>query len=40
MRFLRRLTHWLRFSSHHRGLMSELAFHREMIERALIQQGM
>jgi predicted aspartyl protease len=40
MRFLRRLRYWLRLSSHHSELIDELAFHREMIERDLIERGM
>src|SRR4051812_7745048 len=40
MRFLRRLAYWLRLSSHHADLATELAFHREMIERDLVAGGM
>jgi predicted permease len=40
MRLLRRLAYWLRLSSHHDDLMDEVAFHREMVERELIQRGM
>ena len=40
MRLLRRLAYWRRLSSHHADLMDELAVHREMIERDLIQRGM
>jgi predicted permease len=40
MRFLRRLAYWRRLSSHHADLADELALHREMIERDLIQSGM
>jgi hypothetical protein len=40
MRLLRRLTYWLRLSSHHSELEDELAFHREMIERDLVRGGM
>ena len=40
MRLLRRLAYWLRLSSHHEELKDELAFHREMIERALIGRGL
>ena len=40
MRLLRRLRHWLRFSSHHAELTDELAFHREMIERDLMRGGL
>src|SRR6478735_2710211 len=35
MRLIRRLTLWVRFRSHEADLADELAFHREMIERAL-----
>lgn len=40
MRLLRRVAYWLRLSSHHADLMDEMAHHREMIERDLIQRGM
>ena len=40
MRLLRRLRYWLRFSSHNAELTDELASHREMMERDLMQGGM
>jgi putative ABC transport system permease protein len=40
MRLLRRLAYWLRLSSHDTELEDELAHHREMIERDLIEGGM
>jgi predicted permease len=40
MRLIRRLRYWLRLSSHHSELIDELAFHREMIERSLIERGL
>lgn len=40
MRLLRRLAQWRRLGSKHTELLDELAFHREMIERDLIRQGM
>src|SRR2546423_15712070 len=39
MRLFRRLAYWLRLSSHHSDLMDELAFHRESIERELVEKG-
>src|SRR5262245_43230934 len=40
MRLFRRLAYWLRFRSHHAELQEELALHRELKERELIQRGM
>jgi predicted permease len=40
MRILRRIAYWIRFRSNHADLLDELSFHREMIERHLIQAGM
>jgi hypothetical protein len=40
MRLLRRLAYWRRLSAHQADLMEEIAHHREMIERDLIQRGM
>ena len=40
MRFARRIAYWLRLRSQHADLMNELAFHREMVERDLIERGM
>ena len=40
MRFLRRLRYWLRLSSHDADMEDELVFHREMIERDLVERGM
>jgi hypothetical protein len=40
MRLLRRLAYWRRLSAHQADLMDEIAHHREMIERDLIQRGM
>ena len=40
MRFVRRLIHWLRLSSHHAELQDELAMHREMVEQDLVKRGM
>ncbi len=40
MRFLRRIAHWLRLSSHDSDLAQELAFHRETLERDLVRRGM
>ena len=40
MRLLRRLVHWIRFRSHHDDLMEELAYHRELKERELVQRGL
>src|SRR5262245_27272077 len=40
MRLLRRLRYWRRLPSNHDELIDELAFHREMIERDLVQRGM
>jgi putative ABC transport system permease protein len=39
MRLVRRLAYWLRLRSNHADLLDELAFHREMIERDLVQSG-
>jgi putative ABC transport system permease protein len=39
MRWLRRLRHWLHLRRHHAELMDELTFHREMIERDLVNRG-
>ena len=39
MRLLRRLLFWIRLRANHAELMDELAFHREMIERDLIERG-
>ena len=40
MRLVRRLAYWLRLTSRQNDLMNELAFHREMVERDLIERGM
>jgi putative ABC transport system permease protein len=40
MRLSRRLRYWFQLSPHHSDLVDELAFHREMIERDLIERGM
>jgi len=40
MRLVRRLRYWLRLRSSHADLLDELAFHREMIERDLVERGM
>ncbi len=40
MRFLRRIGHWLRLSSHDSDLAQELAFHRETLDRDLVRRGM
>ncbi len=40
MRFLRRIAHWLRLSSHDSDLAQEFAFHRETLERDLVRRGM
>lgn len=40
MRFIRRLAYWLRLRSHHADLMTEVAFHREMIEQQLVRGGL
>jgi predicted permease len=40
MRLLRRLAYWRRLSAHQADLMDEIAHHRGMIERDLIQRGM
>ena len=40
MRLARRLAYWFRLRSNHDELMSELAHHREMAERDLIERGM
>jgi putative ABC transport system permease protein len=40
MRFLRRIAHWFRLSSHDSDLAQELAFHRETLERDLVRRGM
>ena len=40
MRFIRRLAYWLRLRSHHTDLMTEVAFHRDMIEQDLVRRGM
>ncbi len=40
MRFARRLAYWLRLRSRQADLMTELAFHREMVERDLVARGM
>jgi predicted permease len=39
VRFLRRLRHWAHFSSRQEDIRNELAFHREMIERELLDRG-
>jgi len=39
VRFLRRLTHWLRFRANSADLAEEIAFHREAIEQDLIARG-
>jgi putative ABC transport system permease protein len=39
MRFLRRLTQWMRFREHGADLAEELSFHRDAIERDLIARG-
>jgi len=40
MRFIRRLAYWLRLRSHHADLMTEVAFHRDMLEQELVRRGM
>jgi predicted permease len=39
MRILRRLAYWLRLSSHHADLVSEVEFHRAMVEQDLVRRG-
>src|SRR4051812_30338313 len=39
MRLLRRLAYWLRLDSHQADLRDELDFHREMMEREIVNNG-
>ena len=39
VRFLRRLGHWVRFSARQDDIRDEVEFHREMIERELLERG-